>query len=99
MRFAGIDVGAERHMLAMVGEKGEVLCRSSPFGGDESGYGHLFEMIGAPEGWAAPAISIKRSLSRPGPATPAWTTKIPDSRNAPPRPCLVRLRWLPQTLR
>jgi transposase len=50
MRFAGIDVGAERHMLAMVGEKGEVLCRSSPFGEDESGYGHLFEMIGAPEG-------------------------------------------------
>jgi hypothetical protein len=30
MRFAGIDVGAERHMVAMVGEDGEVLCRSSP---------------------------------------------------------------------
>src|ERR1700731_3023379 len=25
MRFAGIDVGAERHMVAMVGEQGEVL--------------------------------------------------------------------------
>jgi hypothetical protein len=27
MRFAGIDVGSERHMVAMVGEQGEVLCR------------------------------------------------------------------------
>ena len=50
MRFAGIDVGAERHMLAMVGEKGEVLCRSSPFGEDASGYAHLFELLGPPEG-------------------------------------------------
>src|ERR1700682_257273 len=34
MRFAGIDVGAERHMVAMVGEQREVLFRSSPFGED-----------------------------------------------------------------
>ena len=50
MRFAGIDVGAERHMVAMVGEQGEVLCRSSPFGEDASGYAHLFELLGPPEG-------------------------------------------------
>ena len=50
MRFAGIDVGAERHMVAMVGEDGEVLCRSSPFGEDASGYAHLFELLGQPEG-------------------------------------------------
>jgi transposase len=50
MRFAGIDVGAERHMVAMVGEQGEVLCRSSPFGEDASGYVHLFELLGPPEG-------------------------------------------------
>src|SRR5216684_2619397 len=50
MRFAGIDVGAERHMVAMVGEQGEVLYRSSPFGEDASGYAHLFELLGAPEG-------------------------------------------------
>jgi transposase len=48
MRFAGIDVGAERHMVAMVGEDGEVLCRSSPFGEDASGYAHLFELLGPP---------------------------------------------------
>lgn len=50
MRFAGIDVGAERHMVAMVGEQGEVLCRSSPFGEDASGYVRLFELLGPPEG-------------------------------------------------
>src|SRR5438132_5698439 len=50
MRFAGIDVGAERHMVAMVGEQGEVLCRSSPFGEDASGYAHLFELLGPPGG-------------------------------------------------
>ena len=30
MRFAGIDVGAERHMVAMVGEQGEVLVSVQP---------------------------------------------------------------------
>ncbi len=50
MRYAGIDVGAERHMVAVVGEQGEVLCRSSPFGEDASDYVHLFELLGPPEG-------------------------------------------------
>ncbi len=49
MRFAGIDVGAERHMVAIVGEQGEVLCRSSPFAEDASGYAHLFELLAPPE--------------------------------------------------
>ena len=34
MRFAGIDIGGERHMVAVLDEQGEVLCRSSPFGED-----------------------------------------------------------------
>jgi len=49
MRFAGIDVGAERHMVAMVDEESRVLCRSSPFGEDSSGYAHLFELLGPAE--------------------------------------------------
>jgi predicted NBD/HSP70 family sugar kinase len=28
MRFAGIDIGAERHMVAVLDEQGEVLYRS-----------------------------------------------------------------------
>src|SRR6202166_18406 len=50
MRFAGIDVGADRHMVAIVSEQGEVLCRSSSFAEDASGYEHLFELLGSPEG-------------------------------------------------
>src|SRR5271170_1514286 len=46
MRFAGIDIGAERHMVAVLDEQGEVLCRSSPFGEDASGYARLFELLG-----------------------------------------------------
>ncbi len=37
-------------MVAMVGEQGEVLCRSTPFGEDESRCAHLFELLGPPEG-------------------------------------------------
>ena len=43
----------ERHIVTMVGEQGEVLCRSSPFGEDASGYAHLFELLGSPEGCLA----------------------------------------------
>ena len=46
MRFAGIDIGGERHMVAVLDEQGEVLCRSSPFGEDSSGYARLFELLG-----------------------------------------------------
>lgn len=48
-RFAGIDIGAERHMVAVLDEQGEVLCRSSPFGEDAAGYARLFELLGAPD--------------------------------------------------
>lgn len=50
MRFAGIDVGSERHMVAVVDEEVRVLCRSSPFGEDASGYAQLWEWLGPPEG-------------------------------------------------
>jgi transposase len=49
MRFAGIDIGAERHMVAVLDEQGEVLCRSSPFGEDATGYARLFELLGPPD--------------------------------------------------
>jgi len=48
MRFAGIDIGAERHMVALLDEQGEILCRSSPFGEDAPGYARLFELLGPP---------------------------------------------------
>jgi transposase len=36
--------------VATVGEQGEVLCRSSPFSEDASGYSGLFELLGPAEG-------------------------------------------------
>ena len=64
MRYAGIDVGAERHMVAMVGEEGEVLCRSSPFGEDASGYAYLFELLGPAEGCLV-ALEATGHLAQP----------------------------------
>jgi transposase len=49
MRFAGIDVAAERHVGAMVDETGRVLCKPTAFGEDAEGYAHLFQLLGAPE--------------------------------------------------
>jgi hypothetical protein len=48
MKCAGIDIGAERRMVAVLDEQGEVLCRSSPFGEDATGYARLFELPGSP---------------------------------------------------
>jgi transposase len=33
-------------VVAVVDERGQVLCRSSPFGEDEAGYQRLFELLG-----------------------------------------------------
>jgi len=53
MRFAGIDVGAERYIVAVVDEESRVLCRPSPFSEDSSGYARLFELLGPAEGCLA----------------------------------------------
>src|SRR5713101_2339171 len=49
MRFAGIDVAAERHVATMVDETGRVLCKPSAFGEDAEGYAYLFHLLGAPK--------------------------------------------------
>jgi transposase len=40
----------EPSVVAVVDEESRVLCRSSPFGEDSSGYAHLFELLGPAEG-------------------------------------------------
>src|SRR5215467_856376 len=45
MRFAGIDIGSELHMVAVLDEQGELLCRSSRFAEDAAGYERLFEVL------------------------------------------------------
>lgn len=49
MRFAGIDVGGERHVVAVVDEDGVPLVQPTPFPEEASGYRRLIELLGKPE--------------------------------------------------
>jgi hypothetical protein len=48
MRFVGIDVAAERHVVAVVDESDRVLLKATPFTEDAEGYAKLFGVLGAP---------------------------------------------------
>jgi transposase len=49
MRFAGVDVGSEAHMVAVVGEDGEIATRSTAFAEDASGYQAVLGVLGPPD--------------------------------------------------
>jgi transposase len=48
MRFVGIDVASERHVVAVVDESGRVLLKATPFTEDADGYAKLLGALGAP---------------------------------------------------
>jgi transposase len=48
MRFIGIDVAAEQHVVAMVDEPGRVILKPTVFTEDAEGYRVLFERLDAP---------------------------------------------------
>jgi transposase len=48
MRFAGIDIGGERHAVAVVNDDGALLVRSTLFGEEGAGYQRLRELLGDP---------------------------------------------------
>lgn len=48
MRFAGIDIAAEAHVVAVVDEAGTVLVKPTPFPEHAEGYARLLERLGAP---------------------------------------------------
>jgi len=50
MRYAGIDVAAEKHAVAVVDERGEILQRAALFGEDAEGHARLRGLLGSPEG-------------------------------------------------
>ncbi len=50
MRFVGIDIAAEKHVVAIVSEVGEVLAKPTVIAEDAGGYEKLFELLGGPEG-------------------------------------------------
>ena len=45
MRFVGIDIAAERHVFAILGEDGAVLTRPTPFGENAEGYAKLLRAL------------------------------------------------------
>ena len=48
MRFVGIDIAAEKHVVAVVDEEGAVRVKPTAFGEDADGYSKLFEVLGEP---------------------------------------------------
>ena len=46
MRFAGIDIGSERHVVALVDETGAALEKPVSFGEEAAGYRRLRELLG-----------------------------------------------------
>lgn len=48
MRFAGIDIAAETHVLAIVGVDGAVQLKPTPFTEDAAGYERALELLAAP---------------------------------------------------
>jgi transposase len=47
MRFAGIDVASQVHVVAIVDETGAVLLKPTSFGEDAAGYEKLFALLGS----------------------------------------------------
>ena len=48
MRFAGIDIGSETHVVAMVDEEGQVLVKATQVAESAEGYTKLLEVLGTP---------------------------------------------------
>lgn len=46
MRFAGIDIGSQTHVVAIVGDGGDVLVKPTSFGEDAAGYEKFFALLG-----------------------------------------------------
>jgi len=49
MRFAGIDIGGERHAVAVVSEGGGVLVKSTFFGEEAAGYERVRDLLDNPD--------------------------------------------------
>ena len=47
LRFVGIDVAAERHVVAVVDETGTILLRATPVTEDGPGYQQLLQLLGS----------------------------------------------------
>ena len=50
MRFAGIDIGSDAHVVAVVDETGAVVHKATKFAEDAEGYARARGVLGAPDG-------------------------------------------------
>jgi transposase len=50
MRYVGIDIGSEKHFVAVVDAEGAVQLKATPFGEDVEGYAKLVELLGDADG-------------------------------------------------
>ena len=48
MRYAGIDIASEAHVVAIVGDDGAISVKPTSFAEDAAGYRKLFDLLGAP---------------------------------------------------
>lgn len=48
MKFAGIDIASQTHVVAVVDETSAVLVKATAFAEDAVGYAKLFDLLGAP---------------------------------------------------
>lgn len=48
MRFAGIDIASETHVVAVVDDTGAVVVKATSFAEDAAGHGRLLELLGNP---------------------------------------------------
>jgi len=49
MQYVGIDIGSEKHFVAIVDEEGRLLRKPTPFTESSEGYAKLLELLGDPE--------------------------------------------------
>ena len=93
MRFVGIDVGSETHVVAVLDEASQVLVRPTAFTEDAGGYQELRGLLAQPDDFAGmnkayAAVFAKdppaRAVARLGPELPGIrvsimvTAHIPD---------------------
>ena len=48
LRYAGIDIASETHVIALVDARGEVECKPTPFAEDATGYQKVLGVLGTP---------------------------------------------------
>lgn len=49
MRFAGVDVASETHVVAVVGDDAAMIAKPTAFAEDAAGYRQLFAVLGTPD--------------------------------------------------